>query len=117
MNRNMGYRFQTIDQNGDRVCRLHGGLCNTDCRKCVFALSHLMKKSESDDAWYTVFGIRNVPLDVTSPDKPFTFLGQCQHRPEAMECKARNASRFDRVIVVKGTASPADLFEIMEEVD
>ena len=111
MNRNMGHCFQTIDPNGDHVCRLQGGLCSSDCRKCVFALSHLMKKDESDDAWYTIFGI-NLTEKV-----PFTFLGQCQCRHDAIECKRNNRDRFDRVIVVRGVASPADPFDIMEEVD
>ncbi len=113
------YRYE--DKYKGWVCTLTNKLCGDNCTKCVFAKTafekDIMKKATSDDAWYTVFGIRNVPLDVTSPDKPFTFLGQCQCRHDAIECKRRNAGRFDRVIVVKGAASPVDLFDIMEEVD
>lgn len=124
MNLNMESYYRIIDHYKGEICMLTSNRCdNGDCRQCVFAMGAYKQSLErkkgrvSDDEWYTIFGIKNVPPDVTSPDKPFTFLGQCQHRPEAMECKARNASKFDRVIVVKGTASPADLFEIMEEVD
>ena len=124
MIRYMGNYYRIEDPYKGPTCTLTGVRCGSGtCKECMFAKTAFEKEANrrngerSDDAWYTVIGINNVPLDVTSPDKPFTFLGQCQCRHDAIECKRNNRDRFDRVIVVRGMASPADLFEIMEEVD
>lgn len=113
------YRYE--DRYKGWVCTLTNKLCGDNCTKCVFAKTafekDVMKKATSDHGWYTVFGIRNDFSDDSVAKAPFTFLGQCNCRHDAIECKRRNRDKFDRVIVVNGMASPADLFDIMEEVD
>ena len=124
MTRCMGNYYRIEDPYKGPTCTLTGARCGSgSCRECLFAKTAFEKEAnrrngkESDDGWYTVIGINNIPPYMTSSDKPFTYLGQFNCRHDAIECKRGNAGRFDRVIVVRGMASPAELFDIMEEVD